>query len=202
MFLSQLVIDVGDDPARPRPGRDWIRKPYRIHQRLCMAFPSTEQQEEDDFFVHPFQPNPIDVSQPMRWTEVHVRRGAESGFLFRVDSDSPAGVVVLVQSIHEPNWKYAFRNARFLLRAEPREPRVISFHPSFRSEGRYRFRLRANVTKKVATRTKEERLANKPKNNGHRAPIFGDAQQLAWLAEKQKGYLLDGRTFSGGFRLV
>ncbi len=40
MYLSSLLIDVGDNPDRPRPGRLWLRNLYHVHQRLCMAFPS------------------------------------------------------------------------------------------------------------------------------------------------------------------
>ena len=50
MYLSCLLIDVGDDPDRPRPGRTWLRNIYHVHQRLCMAFPSRERMEADPPF--------------------------------------------------------------------------------------------------------------------------------------------------------
>ena len=40
VYLSRLMIDIGNDPTRERPGRLWLRNLYHVHQRLCMAFPS------------------------------------------------------------------------------------------------------------------------------------------------------------------
>ena len=54
MYLSQLVVNVGGNPNRLRPGLNWIRNPYRVHQRLAMAFPSPAQLAADPFFIEPF----------------------------------------------------------------------------------------------------------------------------------------------------
>ena len=48
MYLSCLLIDVGDNPDRPRPGRLWLRNLYHVHQRLCMAFPSARKTRTSD----------------------------------------------------------------------------------------------------------------------------------------------------------
>ena len=56
MFLSLLEIDVGDNPDRPRPGRNWLRNLYHVHQRLCMAFPSAARRKTDDDFLKPYRP--------------------------------------------------------------------------------------------------------------------------------------------------
>jgi len=90
MFLSQLVVNVGTDPNRPRPGRLWVSNPYRVHQRLCMAFP-----------------------QP-----IHKARDEEAGVLFRIEGSTPPRV--LVQSAQAPDWEGAFGNAPFLLLEPPK----------------------------------------------------------------------------------
>ena len=51
MFLSCLLIDIGDNPDRPRPGRIWLRNLYHVHQRLCMAFPSDPRKTDDRDFL-------------------------------------------------------------------------------------------------------------------------------------------------------
>lgn len=38
VYESLLVVNAGADPDHARPGRQWMRNPYRVHQRLCMAF--------------------------------------------------------------------------------------------------------------------------------------------------------------------
>jgi hypothetical protein len=49
MYLSHLMIEVGSDPDRPRPGRLWLRNMYHVHQRLCMAFlPPVSKKNKDD----------------------------------------------------------------------------------------------------------------------------------------------------------
>ncbi|TRZ48108.1 hypothetical protein D4S03_10330, partial [bacterium] len=107
MHLSSLLIDVGDNPDRPRPGRLWLRNLYHVHQRLCMAFPSASRKSEDAHFLQPFQPKDFGDQQ------VHVERQADSGFLFRIDfpvqpyqrweEPRPGGrAVILVQSAVRP----------------------------------------------------------------------------------------------------
>lgn len=92
MHLSRLDIDVGNDPTRERPGRLWLRNLYRVHQRLCMAFPSEPCKVADPDFLKPFSPDEFGKGQ------VHVRRADESGFLFRIDPKPGGGIVILVQS--------------------------------------------------------------------------------------------------------
>ena len=56
MYLSCLLINVGDNPDHPRPGRLWLRNLYHVHQRLCMAFPSASRKADDPDFLRPFKP--------------------------------------------------------------------------------------------------------------------------------------------------
>lgn len=140
MYLTFLLIDVGNNPDRPRPGRLWLRNRYRVHQRLCMAFPSDPRRCDDPDFLKPYAPD--DFAQK----QVHVTRRTDSGFLFRVDPQPSGRVVILVQSATEPDWGYAFHNAGHLLAAPPETKTV---EPRFEPGQHLRFRLLANPTKRL-----------------------------------------------------
>jgi CRISPR system Cascade subunit CasE len=136
MFLSMLLIDVGSDPDRPRPGRMWLHNLYHVHQRLCMAFPSQQQKESDDPFLKPFAP------EQFAQGHVHVRRSGNSGFLFRIDPHPAGRCVVLVLSAFRPDWEYAFHNAQHLL-AGP--PQTKPFSPQIAIGQHWRFRILCNA---------------------------------------------------------
>jgi len=175
MYLSCLMIDPGSDPDRPRPARRWLRNLYRVHQRLCMAFPSDTRRTSDPAFLDPYRP------QDFATADVHVPRGPKSGFLFRIDSRPGASPIIVVQSANKPDWDYAFHNAMHLLSSPPQ---VKQFTPSFESGQLLRFRLRANPTRRVA----------KGPNKGQRVPVgFDDEANLAWL--NRRGVL-------HGYRLI
>jgi len=179
MYMSTLLIDVGLNPDRPRPGRLWLRNLYRVHQRLCMAFPSAFRLEDDSNFLKPFKPEDFGGKQ------VHVPRRRDAGFLFRVDPQPGGRVVILVQSALEPNWNYAFQNADYLLAASPE---VKTFTPSFKIEQHLRFRLSANPTRKVGTKSGP----NGKKQNGRRVPVPPD-RFVSWLDRKagMAGFFVD-----------
>lgn len=141
MYLSCLLIDVGTNPDRPRPGRLWLRNLYRVHQRLYMAFPSVSRKSGDPVFLEPYNPKDFGPEQ------VHVPRGVDNGFLFRIDPQSEGRVVILVQSAVEPDWDYAFHNARYLLAAPPEWKEI---DPCFTEGQRLRFRLVANPTRRLS----------------------------------------------------
>jgi len=201
MYLSTLLIDAGQDPDRIRPGRNWLRNLYRVHQRLCMAFPAPERKAADPEFLKPFQPE--DFGE-----HVHRRRSADTGFLFRIDPQPGGNPVILVQSAIEPDWDYAFHNADYLLAARPD---VRTWNPEFQAGQQFRFRLMANATRKVGTltaaqrRTDRDQVIPEPREdtsgpwrrdrrtrNGTRVPVPRE-QLPAWLARR-------GET--GGFRIV
>lgn len=138
MYLSTLLIEVGDNPDRPRPGRLWLRNLYHVHQRLCMAFPAAGQRMRDAGFLGPFDPAGL--------AHVHGPRTAEQAFLYRVDPHPGASPTVLVQSALCPDWDYAFLNAGFLLAARPE---VKEFNPVYPESKTYRFRLVANPTRRA-----------------------------------------------------
>ncbi len=168
MVLSALMVDTGDDPDRPRPGRLWLQNQYRVHQRLCMAFPSAGRQAEDAEFLQPYE------TASFGGRHVHTERSADAGFLYRVDPGSQGRTMVLVQSATEPDWDYAFRNAGHLLAAPPSVRRV---HITPAAGERLRFRLLANATRKVDTKTGPDGV----RRHGTRVPVPTEGV-LPWLA--------------------
>ncbi len=161
MYLSRLLINVGDNPDRPRPGRLWLRNLYHVHQRLCMAFPSATRKERDPNFLAPYAPDDFPEQRhladknrtevaPAILKQVHSRRSPESGFLFRIDPLPGGQVIILIQSAAKPDWEYAFHNAGYLLAAPPQ---VKSFDLFFAKGQLLRFRVRANLSKKIKRST-------------------------------------------------
>jgi CRISPR system Cascade subunit CasE len=138
VYLSTLLVELGEDPDRPRPGRVWLRNRYRVHQRLCMAFPSHAAKTTDPKFLRPYSPASA--------LHVHSPRTDQQAFLFRIDPLLANRAVILVQSAIRPDWEYAFQNAGHLLMAPPQ---VKPFDPSFASGQVWRFRLLANPTKRL-----------------------------------------------------
>ncbi len=165
MYLSCLLIDTGTNPDRPRPGRLWLRNLYHVHQRLCMAFPSTSRKANDAEFLKPFQ------AEDFGHGHVHVNRETTAGFLFRIDPQPGDSVAILVQSALKPDWDYAFHNAGYLLAAPPE---IKKFDPKFAQGQFLRFRLVANPTKK---------LKDEQRHNGKRVPVPAD-KLLEWFKNK------------------
>lgn len=198
MHLSSLQIDVGESGGDSTIGSKWLANRYRVHQRLCMAFPKAERLIADPDFLAPFTPTDFPALradatksktalgvEPL--AQVHTARTATEGFLFRIDR-RPRGFQVLVQSATEPNWKYAFANFHGVLVTEPQ---VRSFAPSFRAGQRLQFRLEANPTRKIDTKTGPDGL----RHHGKRVPVAGD-KCLDWLCqfEKVAGFTLDAES--------
>lgn len=175
MYLSSLLIDMGDNPDRPRPGRLWLRNLYHVHQRLCMAFPSASRKSDDADFLKSFKPEEFGNNQ------VHVTREEDSGFLFRIDPKPGGRAVILVQSALRPDWDYAFHNAGHLLAATPE---VKSFNLCFTRGQSLRFRLVANPTRRLSKHSLEaDGQPIKEKWIGKRVPVRDD-QLFDWLARR------------------
>jgi len=195
MYLSWLLIDVGGNPDRPRPGRLWLRNLYHVHQRLCMAFPSASRMADDPDFLKPFNPEDFGANQ------VHVARATDAGFLFRIDPQPGGRVAILVQSAVKPDWDYAFHNAGYLLAAPPE---LKSFEPRFAKGQHLRFRLVANPTKKIDTLQKEARQSHTKSElqamkgrHGKRVPVPTD-ELVEWLARRagKAGFSIDKRSIA------
>ena len=83
-------------------------------------------------------------------------------------------LLLLVQSVHQPDWA-VLRDAdrgQYLLEA-PQPPKV--FKPNLAAGSVLRFRLRANPT------VKKQREDHK---NGNRVPLVREDEQIAWLKRK------------------
>lgn len=175
MYISSILIDVGENPDRPRPGRLWLRNIYRVHQRLCMGFPSAECKVLDPLFLKPYTPdhfpedhyladrNKMELSEDIL-KQVHSPRNSQSGFLFRIDPLPACRAMIIIQSAIEPDWAYAFRNADHLLAAPPQ---IKQYNPHFQNGQLLAFRLMANATCK---KDKESRPHGK-NNYGRRVPV-------------------------------
>jgi CRISPR system Cascade subunit CasE len=178
MYLSCLLIDVGTNPDRPRPGRLWLRNLYRVHQRLCMAFPSETRKDSDSDFLQPYQPEDFECKH------VHVARRTNAGFLFRIDAQPGGRVVILVLSALKPDWDYAFHNAGYVLAAPPSEPRPLELAIDVGS--RFRFCLTANPVFRVREESVDQRGKHvDAKWVGKRVPVPGDEASLRnWLERR------------------
>ncbi|MCR4415474.1 MAG: type I-E CRISPR-associated protein Cas6/Cse3/CasE [Thermoguttaceae bacterium] len=192
MYISTLLIDVGANPDRPRPGRLWLRNLYHVHQRLCMAFPSAARKAADPQFLAPYRPDDFPEHRYLAdrkrlevgcetLRHVHARRSADSGFLFRIDPLPGGRVVIVVQSALEPDWDYAFHNAGHLLAAPPD---CGPFDPRFAPAERLRFRLLANPTRRLRADSREkDGIPVAARWVGKRVPVPAD-QLFDWLARR------------------
>jgi CRISPR system Cascade subunit CasE len=114
---------------------------------------------------------------------------AELGVLYRVESDAQTGAIsVLVQSSEEPEWSRL--PACYLSDNEQNPPckSISNSYATVQGGMRLRFRLRANPTRKIETKT----LADGKRRNGKRVEIRDESEQAAWLERKaaQHGFRL------------
>lgn len=170
MYRSCLMIDLGSNPDRPRPGRLWLKNRYHVHQRLCMAFPSESRKADDVYFLNPFKFDDFGRDQ------VHVERTEDSGFLFRIDPLHNSRAMILVQSPLKPDWDYAFHNAGYLLSAPP-EVRTVE-HNLVKGQC-FRFRLAANPTRRLSRNSPDVKV----ESIGKRVPVPAN-QFTDWLARQ------------------
>ena len=180
MFLSKLVVNIGEDPTRYRPAREWLRNLYRVHQRLWMGFAGEREPVTGSDTDYPYSPDRLEHAALPK-----------APFLFRVETYRPA--VILVQSILPPLWERAFWNAEYLL--DQRQPWLVKdeYEPAIECGLRFSFRLLANPVRKVATIPKKRReRPDQPGRHGRRVPVppesFGE-----WLSARSEAH---------GFRLV
>jgi CRISPR system Cascade subunit CasE len=150
-----------------------------------MAFPSPSRESEDQHFLKPFKPEEFGINQ------VHVKREKEAGFLFRIDPRPGGRAVILVQSALSPKWAYAFHNAGHLLAAPPQ---VKSYDPCFSRGQSLRFRLVANPTRKIDTKSGP----GGEKRNGSRLPVPSATEIKEWLLKnphRDARIFIDSRLF-------
>jgi CRISPR system Cascade subunit CasE len=126
----------------------------------------------------------------------------EFGVLHRLDDDTRRGrLVLLVQSVVAPNFTQL--DAGYLLElgndldwggsgafANPAVREVDEERARIRTGDRFAFRLLANTTRKILTKTGEDGA----RKNGKRVPVRGDEARLAWLARhaERGGFRVEG----------
>ncbi len=115
---------------------------------------------------------------------------AEFGVLYRVERGTRTNMTaVLVQSSERPDWSRL--PAQYLREHEADNPACKSVgdkYAGLKAGMRLRFRLRANPTRKIETKT----LADGKRRNGKRVELRDEAEQAAWLERKapQHGFRL------------
>jgi len=158
VYLSLLRLDLGSADVR----RD-LRDPYDLHRTIMRAFPSI-----------------VDPEQEPRsfW-----------GVLYRLEHDRRAAHSTLyVQSRVMPDW--SFIDKASLVQDSVPNPATKSVTEAFNrlTHGRVlRFRLRANPTKKIDTKSDE--AGNR--RNGRRVPLLKVEEQVDWLARKSAQHGFD-----------
>lgn len=160
MYLSRLVLD-----PRSRAVQRDLADSQALHRTVLGAFPD--------------------------------RQGASpreaAGVLFRVDSQARGGrLTLLVQSAAAPSWQhlppgYLAPESGGL--PNPAVKAIGGLLERLPSGTRLAFRLRANPTRKIDTRSGPDG----ERRNGKRVELRGEAAQIAWLQRKAE---------VGGFRLL
>lgn len=151
MFLTYMRLDAGS----PEVQRD-LRDQQGLHRRVMSGFPAIldPEQEPREYF----------------------------GVLHRLEVERQSGRLLLyVQSRIQPDWSRL--PAGYLVEDGLPNPGVKPVNQAYESltTGRIlRFRLRANPTRKVDTKSGP----NGEKRNGRRVPLRGLDQQMAWLERK------------------
>jgi CRISPR system Cascade subunit CasE len=112
---------------------------------------------------------------------------AEAGLLYRVEAAAGGAIGLLVQSILAPNWG-RLPSSWLLPDAEPQVKEITQALGRVDSGSLLRFKLVANPTRKIGTKTG----ADGRKNNGKRVELCGEQEWLAWLERKagQSGFRL------------
>lgn len=151
MYLTLLRLD----PHAPNVQRD-LRDPHHLHRTVMRAFPS--------------------VLDP----EVEAR--AYWGVLHRLEIERRTGRVLLyVQSRVEPDW--SFLAAGDLVHdglSNPAVKPVAQIYERLAAGRVLRFRLRANPTRKIDTKSGPQGK----RRNGRRVPLQGVDAQVEWLSRK------------------
>lgn len=152
MYLSRLILN-----ARDRAVRHDLADCQALHRRLLAAFPVIEN------------------AGPMA--------RAHFGVLYRVDESVTGAVQVLLQSRESPDWSSL--PASYLVTAHgelqnPATKSIDDFYEALTNGLALRFRLRANPTRKIDTRSGSDGH----RRNGKRVELRGEERWLEWLRRK------------------
>jgi CRISPR system Cascade subunit CasE len=154
MYLSRLILNTRNYAVR----RD-LADCQQLHRTILSAFPQCEMHEAG--------------------------ARAQFGMLFRVDTDRANGNLrLLIQSDIIPDWS-KLPDGYLAISIEQQEdnPRCKPIHEIYHSLQpgmRLMFRLRANPTRKIDTKSGP----NGEKRNGKRVEVRGEEKQIEWLERK------------------
>ncbi len=105
----------------------------------------------------------------------------EFGLLYRLETNARTGVVTaLVQSRIQPDWNKLPADYLLDVSDNPTYKSIDQSYESLITGMRLTFRLRANPTRKIETKS----LADGTKRNGKRVELFREEDQIAWLLRK------------------
>lgn len=112
---------------------------------------------------------------------------AEAGLLYRVEGNPDGAVALLVQSALPPRWTH-LPPSWLQPNLVPQVKEITEALGQISSGSILRFKLVANPTRKIGTKTG----ADGRKNNGKRVELRGEEEWLAWLERKaeQSGFRL------------
>jgi CRISPR system Cascade subunit CasE len=170
MYLTRAFLD----PTSREVQAD-LRNPEGLHKTVMRAFPD-------------------DGSSSPR---------SSQAVLFRLDSERDDRVVLLIQSVTEPKLEHwpasyvldfgtdldlAFSNVG----DNPAVRNVEAEHAAIRVGARYAFRLRANTTRKIDTKSAPDGT----RRHGRRVPVRGEDGRREWLARHaaKAGFSFDDGT--------
>jgi CRISPR system Cascade subunit CasE len=110
------------------------------------------------------------------------------GVLYRLEDDTPAAPILLVQATMRPDWG-SLPPGYLARRADNPAVKQIALRDLLNAGDVFRFRLAANPSRKIDTKTLEDGV----RRHGRRVELRGEVEQVAWL--ERRGEL-------GGFGLV
>lgn len=160
MYLSRLEIN-----PRSREVRRDLSDVYQMHRTVMSAFPDVKERQE---------------------------ARADLAVLYRLEIDERSrGTVLLVQSGALPDWTHLAPYYLFDSGGEVGNPATRDLTKALAAlhEGQIlRFRLRANPTRKIETKSAHDGR----RQNGRRVDLRTEAQQLEWLSRRaeQAGFSL------------
>ncbi|MDH5718652.1 MAG: type I-E CRISPR-associated protein Cas6/Cse3/CasE [Spirochaetia bacterium] len=212
IYMTQMLLDL-----RQRATQNWLRNPYRIHQRLWMAMPDTVKNEHKNK------------------NNLKIKHRLSSPFLFRLEPDfiktGKTYPRILVYTKDEIDWHKAFDDTKFLINNG-----IITkaFETSFFNVGnKFLFDVRLNPTKKIKNyrllfqeelknypekhsfqdqkkylegKTKlEELIKTVTKEQRERLPskrvgIYEEIEQIKWFTRENDRYKNSGIDF--GFEII
>lgn len=85
---TEIFVDLGDNPHRPRPGRDWLANPYRVHQRIMWAIEDIKQDERPLFRIYRDRVQVRTQGEP-DWRKAFFTLGREASFMLAEKNEAP-----------------------------------------------------------------------------------------------------------------